>query len=1217
MGKRGFLSVLAVPAAASALLGGIPAAAAAAAPAVTTAAGGSAAAATGTGTALAGEAGHGYGPLTSALAARLAQNVDDPVIVILKGQPSQAPADSLAGRAVSAAVAASRTSLVDELVRVRATDIKGFTLVNSVAATVSPLEAQRLATDPAVAQVVPDATFTVPGTAGGAPAAASAAAGAVPARAVPARAVPARAVPARAVPAGAASGHRSTSLPLHTVPGACAPAGRSQLAPEGLALTSTASGNVKAPTARSLGFTGTGVKVAFIADGLDPGNVNFKRGNGTSAFADYKDFTGNGPGAPTTGGEAFLDANTIAGQGLVTYNLNGFSAQSYPGTCDIKIQGVAPGASLVGLDVFSGDQSDQLATTTSMFAQAINYAVETDKVNVLNESFGGNPLPDTAQDVIKLFDDAAVKAGVVVSVSSGDAGTASTIGSPATDPNVISVGATTQFQAFAQADIGGARYFAGKGWLSDNVSSFSSAGFDEAGGTVNLVAPGDLSWASCDADTARYSECTNELKKASDLEEAGGTSEAAPFVSGAAALVIQAFRATHAGQTPSPALVKQILLSTATDLGVPAQEQGAGLLDSYQAVQLAESYGRPVRTGSTLLTSAGQLTDVGLPGTVKTWKVTVTNEGASPQTVTAGGRALNPASTSSASGTVSLNDKTSSQYTRDSGSKANYATFTFNVRPGQGRLDVAIAYPANLAAVADPPSLALIDPDGRMAADSEPQGVGNYGNVDVRAPAAGRWTAVVAGVPAKSGGFNGKVAWQATTQDYTSFGSVSPSSLSLAPGQSGSIAVTVRAPSAPGDTAGSVLLHAGGGMTSIPAVVRTEVDVAAGGHFAGVLTGGNGRGELGPDDYYQFTVPPGTNAVRAELALRDNPGMGNIVGAYLVGPDGNVLGYGQNFDLSELRRGATGSTLTATALSPQAGTWTLIVAFGEPVSGQQLSDPFTGSVAFAAAGTVAPAMLQSVGMTDMTLSSGVVHTAAMTITNQSNAPQDYFLDPRLDATATMSLAPVAFAATTPYAPGADKATLPVSADAIPPFYFVPTGTSSVTVRQTSTVPAMTDLSTATGGDPDVGPDALSSASLCGTSVSQAYTPAGGTVTSGAWEPAPTECGPYQKAAPKGSATDTLSVTTAPFDPAVTVATGDYEQLAVSAAAGNKAIDKAVELQPGQSATVNVTFQAPGVPVGLPVRGTLYLDALQISVPPYDQGAGDEVAALPYSYFVVP
>ncbi|MGD0069865.1 MAG: hypothetical protein ABSB76_41450, partial [Streptosporangiaceae bacterium] len=850
-----------------------------------------------------------FAPLSPTQAAQLSQNADQPVIVVLKDQFGAAAAGTTASGVRSAAVSLSQTSLLSQLSQLHATAVKQFTLVNAVSATVSALEEQRLEASPAVAEVIPNATVTLPSSA---------------------------LSPTTATPA---TPDRTVSKALNNVAGACAPKGQSSLAPEGLALTGTASQNSRQATARSLGFTGAGVKVAFIADGTDPKNVNFLNKNGKSVFVDYQDFTGNGAGAPTTGGEAFLDANTIAGQGLHVYNLSGFTNDNYKNGCYIRIEGVAPGASLVGLDVFSSEPNHTYAVTNSAIAEAIDWAVEHDHVNV-----------------IKLFDNAATKAGVVVTASTGDSGTTSTIGSPATDPSVISAGATTQFQMYEQSNYGLARYFS-TGWLSDNISGLSSSGYNEEGGTVDVVAPGDLSWASCDANTAKFAECTNLLGQASAVEISGGTSESSPFVAGAAALVIQAYRKTHGGSTPSPALVKQIILSTATDLNIPAQEQGAGLLNSYKAVELAESINRGKRVGSTLLESATQLNDQGLPGSKKSWTVTLTNDGAKTQSVSLHGRTLGP-DKNTQSGTVALEDSTSNQLLDFADFPNNYAAFHITVPAGQSRLDVSIAYPGDTSTLLAPVTLSLIDPKGRYAANSDPQGFGNYGNVDVRTPAAGTWTVVVNDITHADGGYQGAVSWQAVTQQYQNFGSVSPSSFSLAPGGSKKVTYTATAPAAPGDYAASLAVSSNlGGQTSIPVVVRSLVNVAAGGAFSGVLTGGNGRpGNIAQNNYYAFNVPAGTKAISAALALsNDATGStgGVVVGAYLVSPDGNVNGTAQNYDISSAGAPTPHSlpTMDATVLNPDKGTWTLAVAFEGPVPGVEVADPFTGTVSFATAGT--------------------------------------------------------------------------------------------------------------------------------------------------------------------------------------------------------------------------------------------------------------------------
>ena len=178
------------------------------------------------------------------------------VIVIMKGQLAQKRVGTAAAATRAGAIHNAQRPFMTELAQVHATHVKAYTLVNAFAATVLAGERSGWPRTPAVAEVIPDATIQ-----GG------------------------NDTPAAPATAAGKSAKASSSAPtLNKIPGACGPNGKVQLAPEGLALTGTASDNPAQPTAQKLGITGSGVKVAWIADGIDPSNVNFIRANGKSVF---------------------------------------------------------------------------------------------------------------------------------------------------------------------------------------------------------------------------------------------------------------------------------------------------------------------------------------------------------------------------------------------------------------------------------------------------------------------------------------------------------------------------------------------------------------------------------------------------------------------------------------------------------------------------------------------------------------------------------------------------------------------------------------------------------------------------------------------------------------------------------------------------------------------------------------------------------------------
>jgi serine protease AprX len=296
---------------------------------------------------------------------------------------------------------------------------------------------------------------------------------------------------------------------------------------------------IDAQLARSQGFDGTGIGVAVVDSGVTQVNgLAGAGGTGTrivysESFIPFdtatRDFYGHGTHV----------AGVIASQGAV----------DYPGKVYVgKYVGVAPGVNIINLRVL--DQTG--VGTDSVVIAAIQRAIQlknTYNIRVLNLSLGRGVYESYKLDPLCQAVEAAWKAGIVVVVAAGNSGRDNsmnthgyaTIGVPANDPYVITVGATNMHGGTSQG--------------AQTTTSYSSKGPTLLDHILkpDVMAPGNLvvslyvpssTLGNCNPNLAIYpcdstGKTCNAAYGQPDFMQLSGTSISAPAVSAAAALLLE------------------------------------------------------------------------------------------------------------------------------------------------------------------------------------------------------------------------------------------------------------------------------------------------------------------------------------------------------------------------------------------------------------------------------------------------------------------------------------------------------------------------------------------------------------------------------------------------------------------------------------------------------------------------------------------------------
>ena len=191
--------------------------------------------------------------------------------------------------------------------------------------------------------------------------------------------------------------------------------------------------------------------------------------------------------------------------------------------------------------------------------------------------------------------------------------------------------------------------------------------------------------------------------------------------------MIQAYRDTHGGATPTPAQVKEILTSTATDIGAEADQQGAGLLNMYAAVEAARQMPGTSQTHSNapeLVANPTQLDVQGPGGSTVDKSVTLYNASSNTERVTGTYRVLGSETSFGNPVTENVSAPSPSAPIPAQGATAA-APITFTVPRGTSVLDADMRWPDPTNSDDNILTFILTDPAGRLAQSSYDYGASN------------------------------------------------------------------------------------------------------------------------------------------------------------------------------------------------------------------------------------------------------------------------------------------------------------------------------------------------------------------------------------------------------------------------------------------------------------------------------------------------------------